>query len=566
MRATVLVACLYVCACCSLGWAGLDDGLVAFYPFNGSADDLSGHGRHGTVVGATPTEDEAGQANGAFAFDGEDDYIDFGPVLPDMDEMSVVMRLFIPAPDRTACIFWDTHDLSLKMDKADQIKLVAKKNGARLGHGFNLYESLGSKKPFPITNRWVHLVWIMTQSHSTIYVDGIARGRYFESGSNVGSHHMKVAVAYEGRSSPKASACWEGKISSLMIYDRALAETEIETLFHLDDTQFNASNPSAGSEAVFLHVDDDALSDPGPYDAFVSDPEEDGTRDHPFDSIQEAIEAANNGDTVVVHSGTYYEMLDFLGKSIHVTGFDPDVETQRNQPCPIIDADYQGTVVTFATGEDPNTALSGFTLTRGFGIYAGGILCSGAHPRISNCLIVGNRVESLIGGGAVYCIDSDAVFETCTMSGNYGGPAGGGFYNSNSRNTITNSILWGNVPAEIAFPVFGEPSLPPVFTYSDLTVDAYGVGNLSVDPVFVAPGYWAEAMNPGIPADIANADTIWIDGDYHLGKESLCTDAGDPEAVVDASQLDLDGHPRVVNDRVDMGSYECSYPQAYPVE
>ena len=560
MRVNVLAASLYVCACCSLGWAGLNDGLVAFYPFNGNAEDLSGHGRHGTVVGATPTADEAGLANGAFAFDGVDDYIDLGPTWPDMERMSVVMRLFIPARDRMACIFVDTQDLSLKMDESDRIKLVAKKNGAGLVHGFILYESLESQQPFSITGRWIHLAWVMTEDHSTIYVDGIARRRYYESGSNVGAHDIWVGATYSWPS-PQARECWEGKISSLMIYDRALADTEIEMLFQLSDTQFSNGGSDTGSEETCLYVDDDAWSDPGPYDAFVSDPQENGATDHPFDSIQEAIDLANDGDTIVVREGVYYESIDFLGKSIHVTGFDPNTEAQRNRPCPMIDADYQDTVVTFAAGEDSNARLSGFTLTRGFGRYAGGILCVGSHPRISNCLIVGNRAESLLGGGAVYCSDSNAVFDACTMSGNYGGPAGGGFFSKSSQNTITNSILWGNLPAEIAFPMFGEPSLPPMFTYSDLALEAYGVGNLNVDPLFVCPGYWAEVANPAVPADAANADTIWIDGDYRLREGSACADAGDPNAVVDADQLDLDGHPRLANGRLDMGPCEASYTQ-----
>ena len=48
----------------------LSDGLVAYYPFNGNANDASGNGRHGTVVGATLTADRFGQANSAYSFRG----------------------------------------------------------------------------------------------------------------------------------------------------------------------------------------------------------------------------------------------------------------------------------------------------------------------------------------------------------------------------------------------------------------------------------------------------------------------------------------------------------------
>lgn len=59
--------------------ADLNDGLVAYYPFNGNADDESGNGLHGTVYGgATLTEDRFGIADSAYSLDGIDDYIGMG--------------------------------------------------------------------------------------------------------------------------------------------------------------------------------------------------------------------------------------------------------------------------------------------------------------------------------------------------------------------------------------------------------------------------------------------------------------------------------------------------------
>ena len=47
----------------------LTNGLVAYYPFNGNANDESGHGNNGTVYGATLTADRFGRANSAYSFD-----------------------------------------------------------------------------------------------------------------------------------------------------------------------------------------------------------------------------------------------------------------------------------------------------------------------------------------------------------------------------------------------------------------------------------------------------------------------------------------------------------------
>ena len=71
-----------------------------------------------------------------------------------------------------------------------------------------------------------------------------------------------------------------------------------------------------------IYVDDDAALDPGPGDPTISDPDEDGSAAHPFDAIQEGINAALPSDEVVILDGTYTgdgnRDLDFGGKDITV--------------------------------------------------------------------------------------------------------------------------------------------------------------------------------------------------------------------------------------------------------
>jgi hypothetical protein len=52
--------------------ADLSSGLVAYYPFNGNANDASGNGHNGTVLGATLTTDPSGNSASAYSFDGND--------------------------------------------------------------------------------------------------------------------------------------------------------------------------------------------------------------------------------------------------------------------------------------------------------------------------------------------------------------------------------------------------------------------------------------------------------------------------------------------------------------
>src|ERR1700721_3520704 len=55
--------------------ADLNTGLVAYYPFNGNANDASGNGNNGNVAGATLTADRFGNPNSAYSFNGKSNYI-----------------------------------------------------------------------------------------------------------------------------------------------------------------------------------------------------------------------------------------------------------------------------------------------------------------------------------------------------------------------------------------------------------------------------------------------------------------------------------------------------------
>ena len=72
----------------------LDYGLVAYYPFNGNANDESGNGNHGTVNGATPATDRFGNEESAYSFDGVNNWINIDdnlPLLNSSDMIAVVM-------------------------------------------------------------------------------------------------------------------------------------------------------------------------------------------------------------------------------------------------------------------------------------------------------------------------------------------------------------------------------------------------------------------------------------------------------------------------------------------
>ncbi len=144
-----------------------------------------------------------------------------------------------------------------------------------------------------------------------------------------------------------------------------------------------------------------------------------------YSSIQMAIQDSVDGDTVLVSPGVYYETINFGGRDIVVTGTDPN--DPKIVGYTIIDADGDGSTVTFENKETPAAVLTGFTITGGFGtlnttiegggaFWGGGIYCFDASPTITRNIITRNygptdvdlmtgQGEISYGGGiaAIYC-------------------------------------------------------------------------------------------------------------------------------------------------------------------
>jgi len=307
-----------------------------------------------------------------------------------------------------------------------------------------------------------------------------------------------------------------------------------------------------------LYVDDDAPCDPCPCDSAAGDPEENGAAEHPFDTIQEAIDVAAEQARVIVRAGTYFERVDLLGKSIVLTSVESSDSTSTSYP--VIDSNGVGTVVSFTSGEDASCVLEGFVITGGAGQRGGGVYCSGSSPTLINCLIVGNRTVNP-GGGAVYCRASEASFVNCTVSGNYGGPGGAGFYGEDSTLLLTNSILWDNQPCEVRVEGTGDLEVADC----DIAGGAVDLGIVDVDPLFTLPGYWADPVDPNLIVDPAQVEAIWIGGDYHLMSEAGHWDQDvlrwelDPgtSPCIDAGSADSDwaDEPEPNGGRINLGAY-----------
>jgi hypothetical protein len=100
-------------------------------------------------------------------------------------------------------------------------------------------------------------------------------------------------------------------------------------------------------------------------------------------TIQAGINAANNGDLVLVAPGTYRESINFNGKAI-------TVKSTNGPQVTIIDGGRTNQVVTFASGETLSSILNGFTIQNGFGKNAGGIAIVNSSPTVRYNIVTKN--------------------------------------------------------------------------------------------------------------------------------------------------------------------------------
>ncbi len=216
---------------------GDDDGLIAYYPFNGNADDESGNGHHGEVFGAALASDRFGNANSAYTFDGEDDYIDVGGIMGGLLDFSIVAWVHTSQMDEGALRHDDPAIIGTRQRVGLTDDIVLTNYNGHLAWYDELCRTECSGSPHNDFDTGVHIADGMWHQVAVVregislefYIDGENVGAYSTESYTVSDNNIEIGRALWTGSG--GSLCFGGLIDDVRIYDRALSEVEIAELF-----------------------------------------------------------------------------------------------------------------------------------------------------------------------------------------------------------------------------------------------------------------------------------------------------------------------------------------------
>jgi hypothetical protein len=211
----------------------LTNGLVAYYPLNGNANDVSGNGINGVLYNVTPTTDRFGQPAAALNFNSTNSYIDFGAPasLQFTGDFSVTAWMQfnsavpgIGGPPRVWSNGGDTgYELLAGEDTTNRYFDV---NLANVKFGVKITSSGGA---------WNFVAVCRAGNNTTIFVDG----------NFIWTNIVTATPSYTGfdlnfgrKAAPLFDGYFNGAMDNVRFYNRALSSDELAQLYAFESTPF----------------------------------------------------------------------------------------------------------------------------------------------------------------------------------------------------------------------------------------------------------------------------------------------------------------------------------------
>jgi hypothetical protein len=225
----------------------LKSGLVAWYPLDGNASDMSGNSRHGTIYGTTPTEDRHGKMNRAYNFDGIDDYIKINHDKA-FNHLPLSISTWFNSNGNSGQAgivskYWAAHWNGWQiMDfNGDLVPWYLRSLSPRNVIIGKYGESKAFEAKTPL-NSWSHATVVFSEDGGTLFLNGKEADSMKWTGTP--SAPTTIQPVTIGRYQGASNGYFNGSIDDVRIYDRALSEEKVLALYELESTNPNNDRPT----------------------------------------------------------------------------------------------------------------------------------------------------------------------------------------------------------------------------------------------------------------------------------------------------------------------------------
>ena len=228
----------------------ITDGLVAYYPFNGNANDESGNGNDGTVVGHVElTADRHGNTNGAYRFFGEPmNYIS----VPDNE------ILHLNSFTLSAWVYTDAEDYGSGyiINKGRDITNGSYRLCVRNVGAANMYGGVNDAfiDEDPSVKTWHMVSGTVEGDKAKFYLDGVLMDERTLSSSFSYSNSEPLVLGMHYYSGVPSNWAYPllGVLDDVRLYNRVLTSAEIRTLYEGEKGSTSPSDDTNGHEYVDL--------------------------------------------------------------------------------------------------------------------------------------------------------------------------------------------------------------------------------------------------------------------------------------------------------------------------
>ena len=239
------------------------DSLIAWYPFTGNANDSSGKGNNGTVIGATLTTDRFGNANSAYLFNGSGNMITL-PILTKLNGSShVTINAWVKATTGGSIL---AHWISTSANIGSPIGLIfGPSDKMAVYTAVNGGQDITTDTGLIIKNQWTMMTLIFDGSISNqanrlyAYINNQKIAfTSFSTAPTVPSSLGTIATFSE------IGTSLNGTIDDIRIYNRVLSQNEVTSLYNegltnpinisINKTGFSGSPASFSVDSTFNSV------------------------------------------------------------------------------------------------------------------------------------------------------------------------------------------------------------------------------------------------------------------------------------------------------------------------